>query len=818
METLWKDLRYGLRMLLRNPGFTSVAVLSLALGIGANTTIFTLINAIFLQPLPVAHADRLVSVFTTDEKNPGMLPTSFPNYEDYRDKNQVFEGLASFTFLPLSLSGDGQPEQINAQMVTGNYFDLLGVKAAMGRTFLPEESKTPGTHPVAVLSHGFWKRRFGADKDIVGRMLTLNHQGFTVIGVAPNGFNGTFGIGGPDIWVPAMMHDQLMSGTFREWFNERRALLFAVVGRLKPGTDLDQADAAMKTLARQLEQEYPLPNKGRGAALVPLAQSTLPPNQRPVFLLAGQLLMTVVGLVLLIACANVANLLLARATSRRKEIAIRLSLGASRGRLIRQLLTESLLLSLAGGGAGFLLAFWFRDLLWAFRPPFLPAEGLDLGLDARVMLFTLGLSLATGLLFGLAPALQSTRPDLVSAIKTSTGAPGRVHHSFNLRNLLVVSQVALSLVSLVGAGLFLRSLRNAQRVDVGFDAGSLVVMTLDPGSQGYDEPRSQEFYRQAVERVEALPGVRAVSMAENRPLAGGGFMRSVFLEGQEPAPGGRGVLVQVNTVGPRYFETLRVPIINGREFSGADRKGAPGVVIVNEAMAARFWPEQDPLGKRFKFFGEENAVEVVGVARNTKVNFIGEDPVPFVYYPLEQNFSAAMNLFVSAADNPAAVLGTARGTVQAMEPDMPLVGVARMAEVIDNSLWAPRMGAGLLGIFGLLAMILAALGIYGVMAYSVSQRTREIGIRMALGAQRRDVVRLVLRQGLAIVGTGVVAGLAVSLVLTRLLTTLLFGVNPADPLVFLGTALILCAAAMAAGYLPARRATKVDPLVALRYE
>ncbi|PYR04040.1 MAG: permease [Acidobacteria bacterium] len=824
MSTLLQDLRYGARLLLKTPGFTLIAALSLALGIGANTTIFTLINAVLLNPLPVEDPSQLASVWTTDERNQnsalGFLQLSPMNYKDLRDNNEVFSGLAAHSGLPLNITGGtGDPQQVFGEIVTGNYFGVLGAKPAIGRGFLPDEDQTPGAKLVCVLGYGEWQKRFGGEPSIVGRTISLNGQQFTVVGVMPQGFKGTNAIGAPAVWVPYMTYQQTTTGFFLELIrpDQRRGLVFNVTGRLKPGVSVRQAEANLKTLARQLEQEYPNDNKGRNVTLVPLAQATINPGFRGNIVAAGGLLMTIVALVLLIACANVANLLLARAAARQKEIAVRLSLGATRAQLIRQLLTEGTLLAVVGGAAGLMLAYWAQDVLWSFRPPFLQADAIDIHPDARVLLFTLGIALATGVLFGLAPAIQASRPDLVVELKEKTSAPTGSRSPLSLRNVLVAAQIALSLIALIGAGLFLRSLQNAQRINPGFDVERLATMSFDLGAQGYTEERGRQFQQRVLERAASVPGVQSATLASTVPLFAGGFARTVFLEGQDASDRRAGRLVQIAVASSHYLETLGIALVRGRPTSEIDQPNTPSAVVINETMAKRFWPDQDAIGKRFKFFGQENFQQVVGIARDSKYNFIGEDPTPYIYQATTQVYQPQLSLFVKAP-NPQAVIGTVRGEVQQLDRNLPLTGVFTLNEIFDQSLWAPRMGAWLLAVFAGLSLVLAVIGIYGVMAYSVSQRTRELGIRMALGAGRADVLGRVLRQGMALAACGLAIGLLAAAATAHLVGTFLYGVSPLDAPTFAGTALALAAVALLATLLPARRATAVDPLIAMRAE
>lgn len=840
MTTLWQDLRYAARTLWKTPGFTAVAVLSLALGIGANTAIFSFVNAVLLRALPVAEPERLVFVFNGTRAEPYNV-APYPDYVDYRDRNSVFSDLAAYSGITVSLNHNEGAEQISGLIVSGNYFDVLGVGARAGRTFLPEEDQTPGAQPVVVIGHGLWQRLFGGDSNAVGKQMLLNGQPFTVVGVAPAGFDGAQAGQPNDIYVPMMMQAVVRpprsgySGEMNpDLLGRRSAGWLEMVGRLKPGVSFEGAQAEMRVLAKQLEEAYPDTNREETATLFPVTKGD--PDQRGTLLSVAGLMSAVVGLVLLIACANVANLLLARASARRKEISIRLALGAGRWRLIRQLLTESVLLSFVGGAVGLLLAVWLVDVLQTYSPPgnFFPVA-FDFSLDARVLAFTLLLSLLTGVIFGIAPALQASNPDLVHALKDGTvmlaGGGSWGARGFNLRNLLVVAQVALSLVLLISAGLFLRSLSQAQRIDPGFSPQNVLVMPLNINLLRYTKAQGQEFYRGVIERVEAIPGVESATLSRTPPLSGASRQSTVLIEGREgpdraggsessggnPDTGGHTTLA--SPVALKYFETMNIPLLRGRDFTAQDREGTPGVIVINETFVRRYFPDEDPLGKRLSLSGARGPwLEVVGVARDGKYITLGETSAPMIYQSILQRHETGMTLLIRTRGDSASLAAAVRREVQAVEKNLPVTNIRPMTELLNNSLFPARMGAVLLGAFGLLALLLAAVGLYGVMSYSVARRTREIGIRMALGARGGNVLRLVLGEGMALIAVGVLLGLAGAFAATRLLASFLYGVSTTDPLTFAGIAVFLTLIALAASFIPARRASRVDPLVALRYE
>lgn len=814
MHSLVEDVRYAVRGLRQSPWIAAAVVASLALAIGADTAVFTFVGALLTPPLPVSQPERLAAVYTREGKHDGYYPVSFLNFRDLRSQNKVFSDLVAHLPVPMNLGRGDQAERILGEIVSGNYFPLLGVVPALGRAFLPEEDQTPEAHPVAVLGYGLWQRRFGAAPDIVGRTVTLNGRDFVVVGVAPRGFAGTSAGVAPDVWVPLMMHESILA-TLSERVYERRALVFQVFGRLEPGVSLQQAQASMRTVARQLEEEYPEPNKDRSVTLVPLLQARLDPNLRGPIVAASALLAAVVGCVLLIACANVTNLLLARAAARRREMVIRLALGASRGRLVRQLLAESLLLAGVGSLLGLALAAWATRALWALRPPSNVPIALRLEADTGVLLFTLGVALVAGLASGLTPALQSARSDLVGVLKEQATAVSHTR-ALGLRNVLVAVQVALSVFLVIAATLFVRSLGRAQSIDPGFRVDHMLLVPLEVGLQGYSEQRGRAFYKQVVSDAEALPGVISASTSQSAPLDGG-QPRRLLIEGRD-APDADGLPVLTNIVGPGYFETLGIPLLQGRDFSPGDTAGAPPMVIVNDTLARRLWPDESALGRRVRFANEDTPREIVGVTRTCKHSSLGEPPRPFLYLPLSQNYAPWGVLYVHTRGEPAGMLPALRDVVRRVDPDLPVFGATTFSEGLKRYLWPARMGAAILGFFGLLGGVLAVVGVYGVVAKAAAQRTREIGIRLALGGQRGDVLRLVLRRGVGVVASGLLLGLLAALASTRALSGLLFGVAPTDAPSFVGALAALSLVALAAIYLPARRASRADPVASLRCE
>lgn len=813
MGTLLQDLRYGLRMLTKAPTFTAVAVLTLALGIGGNATVFSWIRAVLLSPLPgIADVDRLAAAETVMPSGE-YHTSSYPDFKDYRARSQSFSGLFGFelTGVDMSLRNDAPPERVWGIIATENYFDVLGVHTAMGHTFHEAPNQGLNSDPYIVLGHGLWARRFGSDPNVLGRTVYINGHPFTVIGVMPRNFYGTIVGINAEYFVPMMMQSQVLPG---EDLEERWPTFVHIMGRLKPGISLAQAQAEMSTLASSFQKEYPLAEKNVGIFVTPVwgAHYGVQDFLRSVL----GFLMIVAALVLLIACVNVANLLLARATSRQKEIAIRAALGAGRNRLIRQLLIESLLLAAAGGIGGIFLALWGASLLKFFLPPMHLPVGLPLGVDGPVLAFTLILSAVTGMVFGLAPAWRGSQTDLNQSLKDGGRASAAGAGGHRLRDLLVVSEMVLATVLLVGAGLLLRSLRNAEKTGPGFNPSHVALAAFDLRAGGYTAAQASDYFDRLMERVRAVPGVESVSMERYVPLwfTGRGYS-GTEIEGYTPQPG-EDMGIDYNVVGPGYFRTLEIPLVSGRDFTEQDRAGAPRVLIVNQTMANRFWPGKDATGHRVRIADEWRTV--VGVARDIKYHRINEEPRPFLYSPALQVGGTDINLIVRSSLPTAAVVSAIRAAARSVDSKLSPLETDDLEGLLHVSLFANRVAATLASVLGILGMLLAAIGIYGVLSYSVSQRFREIGIRLALGAQSRDILRLIVGQGLRLAFIGAGVGAAVGLAVTSAMSSLLFGVSSTDPATFAGVVMIVTLAAAFTAYVPARRALRVDPMVVLRYE
>jgi predicted permease len=810
MEILIKDLRYGLRMLARRPGITLIAVLSLALGIGANTAIFSLVNTILLRPLPVAAPERIVSLRNETAGRVSMA-FSYPNYKDFRDRSDVFDGLIGYRFAPLSVSHDGINEKLWGYIVTGNYFETLGVSAALGRAISTDDDLQAGGHPVTVLSYKCWQQRFGADPSIAGKNVIVNGRSFTVIGVAPQGFFGTEFIAAPDMWFPMSMQGEIEMGSV--WLDRRDVEQTYVQGRLKEGVSSAQAQSAIESIALQLEREFPRINESKRVLLAP--PGLMSDAMRGAVIGFAGVLMMVVAFALLLACTNLANLLLARAVERRKEIAVRLSLGASRGRVVLQLMVESMLLAAGGGLIGLMLAFWLVNLAVGINLPIDFPIQIDLHIDYRVLLFTGLVSLATGVLFGLLPALQTTKVDLITALKDE--------HSYGvsrrswLKSGLIVFQVALSLVLLVGGGLMLRALGRAQAINLGFDPREVVEVSFDLRLQGYDNARGREFQKLLLDRVRALPGVDSVGLIDLTPVDLHFGRSPVFIEGQTPERIINAPRAMSSRISPGYLEAMKTRLIEGRDFTGRDDENAPRVALINQAFARRFWLGENPLGKRFSQGSPQSPLmEVVGIIEDGMYAGLSDDGQPYFCRPMLQAYSGSTTM-VARVNDPQKMLAAIRSETQQLDPRMPVTS-RLLIEKMSMPLMPARLAASVLGGFGLLALALAAIGIYGVMSQAVARRTHEIGVRMALGAQASDVLKLTMRQGTVLTLLGVAIGLSAALALTQLMKRLLFGVSATDTATYVIVAVLLAVVALLACYLPAWRATKIDPIRALRYE
>jgi putative ABC transport system permease protein len=816
-----QDLRHGLRVLAKNRGFTVAAIMTLTLGIGSSTTVFTMVNTLLLHPLPVKDPSHLVALYTThgkgSEQSGNLLPTSYLNLKDYASNNAVFSSLTGYSGpLVMTLAGKSGPQRVFGELVTSGYFKTLALHPAKGRFFLPSEVATSGNAPVAVLSYGAWQGKFGGSPDVIGRNLEINQTTFTVVGVAPKGFIGVSAVFGPDVFLPATMAEQVLTAELPDVLRERAKPFFHGVARLKPGVTRGQAEADMKTIAVALQREYPEADQGQMISVQALSTELFAGMGGEASVAFGSAgLLVIVGLVLLIACSNVANLLLARTASRRQEISVRLAIGASRRRIVRQLLAESLLLGLMAGVAGFALGYAGCQLLWSNRPAEVAQNLVDFRLDTTVFAFTFLVSLATGLIFGVVPAIRASKTDVLAGLQEGTRMVGLGGREVTLGKALIAGQMAFSLVALITAALFLRSVQHAYQIDPGFDSQHLAVFMMNPGQAGYDKSRTEAFYRDARNHVRALPGIAQASWASNMPFWSNPS-RGISVQGREQQSKAETLLSIVNTVSVDYFDTMRIPILGGRVFSDQDGDGSRPVALVNEDLARKYWPKGDAVGSLVQLSGDRVVRQVVGVVKTTNYTGLGEPPQPCLYLPLLQNFSDGMTLYVRAASDPASILDAVQREIHNDAPQLAVSDVRTGAKIISQVLFNQQLGVELLGVFGFLALALASVGLYGIMAYSVNQRRREIGLRVALGASQPSVIRLILRQGMALVMSGVVLGLGLSLLLGRVLSRRLYGVGASDPLSLAGASLVLLAVAMVACYLPAYRASRVDPMVALR--
>jgi putative ABC transport system permease protein len=811
VEDLSQDVRYGARVLLKNPGFTLVSVLTLALGIGASTAIFSVVNALLLRALPYRNADRVVIVWEENRPREKHMNTVSPaNFLDWKDQAQSFDEMAAFYDTRVNLTNAGEPEEIPAQVSTGNLFALLGVGPVLGR-FYTVEDEEPGRDDVVVLSYGLWQRRFGGARDIIGQKITLNNQNLEVIGVAPPDFKffikrGSL-IGKPaEMWMPTK---------FGEEYRQRKGRFISVTARLKPGVTAAEAQVEMNTIGARLEQQYPDFNTGWGVNVVPLRQQLAGEIKTSLYVLLGA-----VGFVLLIACANVANLMLARAATRQKEIAIRTALGAGRKRVVRQLLTESLILSCAGGLFGLLIALWGVEALVSLSPPNL--IGIErVGLNLSVLGFTFLISLLTGVIFGLVPAIEASRLKLNESLKEAGKSSMGTPRSQRIRSIFVVAEVALALVLLVGAGLMIQSFRRLQSVDPGFNARSVLTMrVILPRRKYVEDGQRIAFFRQAVERIGHLPGVESASAVSYLPFAGLGAGTNFIIEGQPKPPPGQDFICNVRVTDENYFRTMGIPVLAGRTYTAQEAQEARKVVVISEALARKYFPGEDPIGHRIAIYMKDDLdpTEIIGVVADSKVNALDEETQPMVYWPHAELAYGGMTIIARTTGDPLSLAPAAQREIQIIDKDQPVSEVRTMEGWLSESVARTRFGTFLLSVFAGVALLLAAVGIYGVMAYSVTQRTHEIGIRMALGAQRRDLVRMVVGQGMILTLIGVGLGLVAAFGLTRVMTSLLFGISATDPATFGGISLLLALAALLACLIPARRATRVDPMVALRYE
>ncbi|HSR53258.1 MAG TPA: ADOP family duplicated permease [Acidobacteriota bacterium] len=825
MRDFSADIRFALRSFIKRPGFTIIALLTLALGIGVNTAVFNIVNAVLLRPLPVEQPGRLATVYATGASGTDYGTQSYPDYLDLRSQVEGFTSMTAYCHMFGNLQWEGRTELLIGEVADCNYFDFLGVRPQLGRGFLPEECVAEGARPVAVLGHDFWQKRFGGQADALGQTVSINDVEFEVVGVAPASFKGLMAGLSPALWVPIMMTETIEPVGMQDSapspgdtrLERRGQRWLTLVGRRAEGVSLEQAQSQVQTVMARLAQEYPRSNESRGALLLPTSEVRVHPDADTALGPVAYFLLGVVGLVLLIACANVANMFLARVSTRRREIALRLALGAGRGRLVRQLLTESVLLAGAGGALGILLALVSMSALAAMPLPIPITVDVDLSMDWRVLLFALGVSCATGIVFGLAPALQSTRSNLIPALKDADSSHSQGRRSrFGMRQALVVAQVALSTVLLVGAGLLARSFNQAQSIDLGFPADRLALMSFSLDTRGYSSEQGYSKLGELARKLEGLPGVEAAALANPGPFSLNVHQGDFRLPEQAPSENPHNL--DLNRVGPGYFETLQVKILQGRGCALQDRPDSPRVAVVNKALAQRLWPRESAVGQRLLRADSRTPIEIVGISENYKVRTVGEAPRPFLNLCSDQAPTASSSILVRTRRPAREILPLLRSEVLAEDANMVFLEFGTLRQQADRSLFGVRAGALFLSGFSIFALFLAAVGLYGVIAYSVSGRTREIGTRMALGARAGDVQRQVVMQGMRLVLAGALLGIVLAGLASQFLSGVLYGIQPLDPASFLLAAGVLIGAALLANYLPARRASRIDPLLALRAE
>jgi predicted permease len=815
MESFWQDVRLSVRTLSKAPLFTAAVIITLGLGIGANAAVFTIVNRMLLKPLPVRDAGGLFVVGVQHEGNDQPHNLSWLDYVDYRDRSGAFEDLAAYAVDFVGLSADNRAERIAVTYVTSNYFSMLGVPPGLGRVLQPGEAQEPGRDPVIILGYSYWAKRFNRDPSVVGRAVVVNGKPFTVAGVVPEWFQGVYALVEFDAYLPLSMQ---AADTYHKMMTKRDDHALHVIGRLKPALGRDQAQAAVDVLARQLEAQYPESNKTVRARVIPERLARPEANSADQTPIVAAIFLVLVGLVLLVACVNVINLIMVRATTRQREIAVRAALGAARRRLVRQMLTESVILALLGGAAGAVVGAVAMSAIGAIKLPGDLPFRFDLTYDWRVFGYIAAVAMAAGIGVGLLPALRASRADLNSVLREGgRGTAGAARQ--RARSVLVVAQVAVSLVLLVAASLFVRSVRNAESIDLGFDPSHVLNVSVDVAQQGYDEARGRAFFDELLRRAKALPGVQSASLAYSVPL--GYYNNAAFLEidGQPPAANARRPAAGYNPVSAEYIDTIRPRLLKGRFILPQDDERGRRVAVVNQYMAEKYWPGQDPIGKRFRSTDLRNEwMEVVGVVRTAKQSGIFSDPDGFFYVPIAQRYTSLRALQIRTAADPSSLAPLVAKEIRALDPDLPMFDVITMERMIQgpNGFFLLRMGAVFGGALGLLGLALALVGVYGVVSYAASQRTQEIGVRMALGASRPDILRLVLGRGLILIAAGVGAGTVAGLMVSRVLANFLFSVSPADPVTFIGVPALLGAMALAASGIPAFRATRIDPSVALR--